>query len=62
MFDINLFLGIRKHENGTLYHEGNFEEAIRSVNFGYNRTSLPVDIQNILKDDKLTNLTSNVGH
>lgn len=62
IFNDNIFLGIRKHENGTLYHEENFEEAIRSVNFAYNQTSLPTNIQNILKDDKLTNLTSNVGH
>lgn len=57
-----IFTGIRKHENGTSHHEENFEEAIRSVNFAYNRTSLPVDIQNILKDEKLTNLTLNVSH
>lgn len=55
-------LGIRKHENGTLHHEENFEEAIRSVNFAYNRTSLSENIQLILKDEKLINLTSNVGN
>lgn len=55
-------LGIRKHDNGTLYHEENFEEAIRSVNFAYNRTTLPADIHCILKDEKIINLTSNVGN
>lgn len=44
-----------------MYHEENFEEAIRSVNFAYNQTLLPENIQCILKDEKLLNLTSNVG-
>lgn len=54
--------GIRKHENGTLHHEENFEEAIKSVNFAYNRTTLPAEIQCVLKDEKLMNLSSNVGN
>ncbi|XP_025411774.1 NEDD8-activating enzyme E1 regulatory subunit-like [Sipha flava] len=36
-----------------------FEEAIRSVNFAYNKTSLPINIQNLFQDEKLINLTSN---
>jgi len=44
-----------------MHHEENFEEAIRSVNFAYNRTSLPENIRLILKDEKLKNLTSNVS-
>lgn len=59
---IKFLIGIRKHDNGTLYHEENFEEAIRSVNFAFNRTSLPADIQCLLKDEKSLNLTSNVGN
>ncbi|XP_026823150.1 NEDD8-activating enzyme E1 regulatory subunit [Rhopalosiphum maidis] len=55
----NIKNSIRKHENGTMHHEENFEEAIRSVNFAYNRTSLPENIRLILKDEKLKNLTSN---
>jgi hypothetical protein len=56
-----IIIGIRKHDNGTLYHEENFEEAIRSVNFAYNKTSLPINIQNLFQDEKLINLTSNVS-
>jgi len=56
-----VLLGIRKHENGTMHHEENFEEAIRSVNFAYNRTTLPENVRLILKDEKLKNLTSNVS-
>lgn len=56
-----VILGIRKHDNGTLYHEENFEEAMRSVNFAYNQTSLPTNIQNLLQDEKLVQLTSNVS-
>jgi len=44
-----------------MHHEENFEEAIRSVNFAYNRTSLPENVRLILKDEKLKNLTSNVS-
>lgn len=54
-------IGIRKNDNGILYHEENFEEAIRSVNFAYNQTSLPTNIQNLLQDEKLVHLTSNVS-
>jgi len=56
------YIGIRKNDTGTLHHEANFEEAIRSVNFAYNRTILPPNVQQILKDEKLTNLSSNVGN
>lgn len=59
--NVYIFLGIRKHDNGTLHHEENFEEAIRSVNFAYNQTLLPTDIQGIFKDEKLINLTSYVS-
>lgn len=57
-----MLIGIRKNDNGVPHHEENFEEAIRSVNFAYNRTSLPADIQCILNDEKSINLTSNVGN
>ncbi|XP_050424601.1 NEDD8-activating enzyme E1 regulatory subunit [Adelges cooleyi] len=55
----NIKNSIRKHDNGSLYHEENFEEAVKSVNFAYNRTTIPSEVQHILKDDKLLNLTSN---
>lgn len=59
---VNRLIGIRKNDSGISYHEENFEEAIRSVNFAFNKTSLPSDIQSLLKDEKSLNLTSNVGN
>ncbi|KAE8608368.1 hypothetical protein XENTR_v10011485 [Xenopus tropicalis] len=49
--------GILKNENGVPEDEENFEEAIKNVNTALNITKVPSSVEEILNDDRCTNLT-----
>ncbi|XP_053560129.1 NEDD8-activating enzyme E1 regulatory subunit isoform X2 [Bombina bombina] len=49
--------GILKNENGVPEEEENFEEAIKNVNTALNIAKIPSNIEEILHDERCTNLT-----